>query len=81
MTPVIHKVFAYITHRDRLLVFRHTDFPEAGIQVPAGTVLKDEERMRSEEEGGPRNIQTPCLLRTHLQYKLPEQNLPSNTYY
>jgi hypothetical protein len=28
MTPVIHKVFAYITHRNRLLVFRHTDFPE-----------------------------------------------------
>jgi 8-oxo-dGTP diphosphatase len=29
---------AYITHGDRLLVFRHTQFPEAGIQVPAGTV-------------------------------------------
>lgn len=32
------KVFAYITQGDRLLVFTHTDFPEAGIQVPAGTV-------------------------------------------
>jgi ADP-ribose pyrophosphatase YjhB (NUDIX family) len=42
MTPVIHKVFAYVTHRNRLLVFRHTDFPEAGIHVPAGTVLKEE---------------------------------------
>jgi 8-oxo-dGTP diphosphatase len=29
---------AYITQGDRLLVFRHTQFPEAGIQVPAGTV-------------------------------------------
>ena len=40
MFPVITKVFAYITHQNRLLVFRHTDFPEAGIQVPAGTVME-----------------------------------------
>ena len=32
------KVVAYITHRRRLLVFAHRDFPDAGIQVPAGTV-------------------------------------------
>jgi len=32
------KAFAYITQGDSLLVFTHTDFPEAGIQVPAGTV-------------------------------------------
>ncbi len=38
MPILIHKVFAYITHGHRLLVFRHTDFSEAGIQVPAGTV-------------------------------------------
>ena len=43
MPPVIQKVFAYITHRNRLLVFRHTDFPDAGIQVPAGTVLPNED--------------------------------------
>jgi 8-oxo-dGTP pyrophosphatase MutT (NUDIX family) len=36
------KVFAYITRGDRLLVFAHTDFPEAGIQVPAGTVESGE---------------------------------------
>lgn len=36
------KVFAYITHDDRLLVFRHPDVPEAGIQVPAGSVREDE---------------------------------------
>ncbi len=35
---VKRKVFAYITHRRRLLLFRHTNFPEAGIQVPAGTL-------------------------------------------
>ena len=36
------KVFAYVVHsfcnRQHLLIFRHIDFPEAGIQVPGGTV-------------------------------------------
>ena len=32
------KVLAYITRGDELLVFTHRDFPEAGVQVPAGTV-------------------------------------------
>jgi 8-oxo-dGTP diphosphatase len=36
------KVFAYITNQSRLLVFSHPDFPEAGIQVPAGTVEQGE---------------------------------------
>jgi ADP-ribose pyrophosphatase YjhB (NUDIX family) len=30
------RVVAYITWGGRLLVFRHVDLPEAGIQVPAG---------------------------------------------
>jgi 8-oxo-dGTP pyrophosphatase MutT (NUDIX family) len=42
MPILIHKVFAYITHGHRLLVFRHADFPQAGIQVPAGTVQPNE---------------------------------------
>ena len=37
-----HKAFAYVTHGDRLLVFRHPDVPEAGIQVPAGTIRAGE---------------------------------------
>jgi RimJ/RimL family protein N-acetyltransferase/8-oxo-dGTP pyrophosphatase MutT (NUDIX family) len=37
-----HKVFAYITQADRLLVLSHPFAPEAGIQVPAGTVDEDE---------------------------------------
>ena len=36
------KVVTYISNQDRLLVFRHTHFPEAGIQVPAGTVERGE---------------------------------------
>lgn len=38
MPMASEKVVAYITHRRRLLVFTHRDFPEAGVQVPAGTV-------------------------------------------
>src|SRR5258708_28204252 len=41
-----HKVFAYITAQQHLLVFRHPYAPEAGIQVPAGTI---EEHERAEE--------------------------------
>jgi 8-oxo-dGTP diphosphatase len=39
---VKYKVFAYITNRNRLLVFVHPFAPEAGIQVPAGTVKTNE---------------------------------------
>lgn len=56
--PVLkHKVFAYITHGDRLLVFSQPGAPEAGIQVPAGTVEAHEApdtavlREASEETG------------------------------
>jgi 8-oxo-dGTP pyrophosphatase MutT (NUDIX family) len=35
---ITKKVVAYITYQDSMLIFRHTQFPEAGIQVPAGTV-------------------------------------------
>jgi 8-oxo-dGTP pyrophosphatase MutT (NUDIX family) len=38
----VEKVYAYITHGDQLLVFRHVDFPEAGIQVPGGTIESGE---------------------------------------
>lgn len=57
MAVLKRKVFAYITRGDRLLVFRESGFPEAGIQVPAGTVEAheslDEAVMReaSEETG------------------------------
>ena len=36
---IITKVYAYITSpENQLLVFKHMDFPEAGIQVAGGTV-------------------------------------------
>ena len=37
------KVYAYITCEGHLLVFKHVDFPEAGIQVPGGTVEPGED--------------------------------------
>jgi NADH pyrophosphatase NudC (nudix superfamily) len=40
--PMKNKVLAYITRHQnglkQLLVFEHRDFPEAGVQVPPGTV-------------------------------------------
>ena len=36
------KVLAYITSNDKLLVFTQPESPEAGIQVPAGTIEPDE---------------------------------------
>lgn len=35
--PIVDKVVAYITSGNRLMVFRHVHYPEAGVQVPAGT--------------------------------------------
>jgi 8-oxo-dGTP pyrophosphatase MutT (NUDIX family) len=34
----VEKAFAYVTRGRSLLAFRHVDYPEAGIQVPAGTI-------------------------------------------
>jgi 8-oxo-dGTP pyrophosphatase MutT (NUDIX family) len=38
MPRTVRKAFAYITHKDRLLIFSHPLQPEAGLQVPAGTM-------------------------------------------
>jgi 8-oxo-dGTP pyrophosphatase MutT (NUDIX family) len=38
MSLLRRKVVTYITWGTTLLVFSHPDFPEAGIQVPAGTI-------------------------------------------
>ena len=33
-----HRAYAYVTNAHRLLLFTHPEAPEAGLQVPAGTV-------------------------------------------
>lgn len=72
MTPVISKVFAYITNQNRILIFRHTDFPEAGIQVPAGTVKPNEELTiavlrEAEEETGLQGLTIKTYLGEQLR--------------
>jgi 8-oxo-dGTP diphosphatase len=42
MPAVKRKAYAYVTHRDRLLVFAHPNAPQAGIQVPGGSLEEDE---------------------------------------
>ena len=42
MANTVKKVVAYNTRGDELLVFTHREFPEAGVQVPAGTVEEGE---------------------------------------
>ena len=37
-----NKIFAYITRAEQLLVFKDVDFPEAGIQIPGGTIESGE---------------------------------------
>lgn len=65
--PVSLKVKAYITHGSRLLVFRQPDFPEAGIQVPGGSV-NDRERLEEAvmreayEETGITNLKLGAYL-------------------
>lgn len=41
--PPIRKAFAYVTSGTRLLLFTHPQHPDAGIQVPAGTVQPGEQ--------------------------------------
>ncbi len=57
----VDKVYAYITRADKLLVFKHVDFPEAGIQIPGGTMEAWETpemavMREAEEETGLRGI-------------------------
>lgn len=39
---MVAKVYSYITYNNQLLVFSHPFAPEAGIQVPGGSVEADE---------------------------------------
>lgn len=57
----VRKVVAYITLGERLLVFTQRDYPDAGVQVPAGTVEAGEELdtavlREAEEETGLKNL-------------------------
>ena len=90
MPTVKHKVFAYITWGDRLLVFSHPYAPEAGNQVLAGTMEEGEEPeeaiMREAfEETGLNGLQLRAFLGAFLfgcifvlQYLLQPIGVPPN---
>ena len=61
------KVLIFITQHARLLVFRHTGHPPAGIQVPAGTIEPGEDiaaaaLREASEETGLKDIHVDRLL-------------------
>ena len=63
----IDKAFAYITFDNELLCFKHVDSPNAGIQVPAGTIGKNEKSVEAvlreaEEETGLKKFGIPMFL-------------------
>jgi 8-oxo-dGTP pyrophosphatase MutT (NUDIX family) len=64
------RAVTYITHGDRLLVFRHTQHPEAGIQVPGGTIEPGESPQagalrEAHEETGLEGLQLNAYLGQH----------------
>lgn len=69
--PVRHKAYTYILRkknaRHQLLVFDHVDFPEAGAQVPGGTVEPGEDfamaaQREAFEETGLNGLVLECAL-------------------
>jgi 8-oxo-dGTP pyrophosphatase MutT (NUDIX family) len=67
MMPVRPKAIAYITQQTRLLVFRHLDAPEAGLQAPAGSIRAGEDPAdaalrEAQEETGLRHLRLAGLL-------------------
>lgn len=67
MTSLLRKVYAYITHGDLLLVFRQPDAPQAGIQIPGGTVEPGEAcaaavLREAAEETGLDNLRLHCFM-------------------
>ena len=75
----IIKVTAYIKCGDKLLVFRHVDYPEAGIQVPSGTAergegLEDAALREAEEESGLTRLKIISYLgETRFVFDPPDQ--------
>ena len=71
MTRVVKKVLAYVTRGDELLVFTHHDYPEAGLQVPAGTLEEGEDPEHAalrevREESGLTDVRVVSFLGRYL---------------
>jgi 8-oxo-dGTP diphosphatase len=79
------KVYAYITHGHRLLIFSHVDAPEAGTQVPGGTLEEGEDPAlgvlrEAEEETGLRGLRLVSLLGER-EHPIPELGEVHHRYY
>ena len=60
-------VYLYIVRRNELLVLRHVDFPDLGLQIPGGTIEADEAPVDAAfreafEETGLNELGTPKML-------------------
>ena len=63
----VAKVLCYVVRDGHLLVFRHRDYPDAGVQVPAGTLHEGEDPAvgalrETEEETGRRGFRVVRAL-------------------
>lgn len=61
------RVYLYIVRRNEVLVIRHVDFPELGLQIPGGTVESNEAPIDAAarealEETGLAELGSPMLL-------------------
>lgn len=64
---IVKKVLVYLVSRGRILTFEHCDYPDAGIQVPGGTLKAGEcivtcAQRELFEESGLRKTAEPLLL-------------------
>lgn len=83
----VAKVLCYVVRDGQLLVFRHRDYPEAGVQVPAGTLHEGEDpavgalRETEEETGhrGFRIVRAPAATTTSSATRSPGSNATRST--
>ncbi len=74
---IVQKAFAYVTNRDRLLVLRHPNSPQVGLQVPAGTI----KHWESPQSAALREAQEETGLRSlHVESPLGSCTFNSSPY-
>ena len=82
---VKRKVLAYVTRGEELLVFRHRDFPDAGLQVPAGAIEEGEDPQDAalrevREESGLTDVRVVGFLGRYLHNAAPHRDEAHDRY-